>query len=73
MNIYVCMTRICILYNAAENARLRYADNDIYIYIYNTWKECKGIVKDNSYVKLKFSFRKCIVLGIIIFSCYKRQ
>lgn len=33
MNIYVCMARICILYNAAENARLRYADNDIYIYI----------------------------------------
>ena len=43
------------------------------IYIYNTWKECKGIVKDNSYVKLKFSFRKFIVLGIVIFSCYKQQ
>lgn len=45
----------------------------IYIYIYNTWKECKGIVKDNSYVTLKFSFGKCIVLGTVIFPCYKRQ
>ena len=44
MNIYVCMARICILYNAAENARLRYADNDIYITPGKSAKESLRII-----------------------------